>query len=962
MPPPRPTILALLTAILVTPSPAAEPPAPDRPPSARRVVRLFTFDEPDNPDPVPAHWRRAQDDPAPGGLRRPGFPAFNKAAFDSANVVSGEAAVKLPTLGGSTALRLQGGEVPVFPDADYAVSARVRTRGLEHARAFLTARLLDQKLDPIPGAEARSEPVLAEDAWADARVVLHVRDDRAAWLQIDLELLQPRQFQEPPAGPAALHHVWREDVAGAAWFDDVAVGLLPRIQFSAALINAHPTAVYTAGAAPAPELRLLARDQGGEALTGALRVLDIDGRTVAQRSLPIDPSGRPDSWAPALPGPGWYRATLDVLAAPEAPGAAPLPIWHGEQWLALLPARAAAPAAQSPLAAEDRRRFGVVADTLPEARLPEVPPAMARAGLGFVVIPAFDPAAPPESAQGALARRAPALDRLLGAGHEVTLALASVPPTQAASLYLDPADGLGWCARPAASWLPYLEPTLDVYGQRAVRYQLGRLGHPVSSTDLAPALSALRAGTARFVPEVHLSVPWRADTPLPPMRARPAGKPSAAPAGDGPDALTLLFPTGFEPGAMAALARVWRDAPRGELTVVPELLPAAPFGQRARLNDLVRRAVEFWAAFGDPAPDHPAARLGVASPFGLGSDDAGQRLMPAPELAALSALADRLSGRRIVGEVPAPRGVRALLLARRVDARRADARALAGACIVAWNESADAEHAWVEAVPIDQGVRPTDVFGVGTTLPAPAGALTRVPVGDAPVFIEDVDPYMGLFVGSFRVTPTFVPAVVSAHEHRLEFTNPWPVRITGQIQLKEADEPAGSGPRRLRSDEWTISPNVSTFALAPGERASLPVTLTFGPGQLAGPKDFVAIAKVQADRAYAPVKMAATLEVGLPELELLPEALLSPGPNGPDVIINAAVTNRDARPRTLRVEVACRDLPSQQLSVSDLPPGQTIVKRFVFRGGARTLRGHPVRVTLADDESAARLSKAVFVP
>src|SRR5438128_969403 len=35
-----------------------------RPQAARRVVRLFDFEEPDNPHPVPDHWFHAQDNPA----------------------------------------------------------------------------------------------------------------------------------------------------------------------------------------------------------------------------------------------------------------------------------------------------------------------------------------------------------------------------------------------------------------------------------------------------------------------------------------------------------------------------------------------------------------------------------------------------------------------------------------------------------------------------------------------------------------------------------------------------------------------------------------------------------------------------------------------------------------------------------------------------------------------------------
>jgi hypothetical protein len=194
---------------------------------------------------------------------------------------------------------------------------------------------------------------------------------------------------------------------------------------------------------------------------------------------------------------------------------------------------------------------------------------------------------------------------------------------------------------------------------------------------------------------------------------------------------------------------------------------------------------------------------------------------------------------------------------------------------------------------------------------------------------------------------------------RIEMTNPWPIRITGQIQLKEPENAANPPSRGM---SWTISPNVIDFAIAPGQTTSLPLQLTFGPGQLAGVKDMVMVAKVLADRQYPSIRTTTSIEVGLPDLELIPDAQLGPSPDGPDVIITAAITNRDSRPRTLRLELAAPETPGQQLQISALPPSQTAYKRFIIRDGARLLGGKRVRITLGDEESAARLSKAAMVP
>jgi hypothetical protein len=234
-------------------------------------------------------------------------------------------------------------------------------------------------------------------------------------------------------------------------------------------------------------------------------------------------------------------------------------------------------------------------------------------------------------------------------------------------------------------------------------------------------------------------------------------------------------------------------------------------------------------------------------------------------------------------------------------------------------------------------------------------------VGETPVFIEGIDPYLALFAASFRLEPSFMPAVVREHEHRIILTNPWPVRITGKLQLKEdTDRNDRSRPARTLTDEWRVAPSgIIDFDMAPGQTSSIPVTLSFGPAQLAGIKDFVIVARAMADRAYPPIRMRAAVEVGLEDIEMNPELQVTPGN---DVVVVAAVTNKGTRARTLRLESAARNMPSQQLQISELPPGQTVLRRFIFKDAARELSGRRVVISLSDLEEAQRLNKAVAVP
>lgn len=115
----------------------------DRPEAARRTVKSWDFEgDAGLFEPVPPGWFRAQDNPNTGRVR-PGFPAFNAAILDAEVAASGRFSMRLPTRGGSTSLTLAAGVLPAIPDGDYSVVARVRTQGLEHARARIVAWFLD---------------------------------------------------------------------------------------------------------------------------------------------------------------------------------------------------------------------------------------------------------------------------------------------------------------------------------------------------------------------------------------------------------------------------------------------------------------------------------------------------------------------------------------------------------------------------------------------------------------------------------------------------------------------------------------------------------------------------------------------------------------------------------------------------------------------------------------------------
>ncbi len=901
-----------------------------RPSTAKRVVHVFDFEEGDfNPEPVPRYWYRAQNDPEVS--LRPGFPLFNRAVMDGTHSFSGKTSVLLPTAGGSTSLRLQPGIIPVLPGADYVISSRVRAVGLIHSRAFLRARFLDERRRVIPGSERHSAPIGASVEWTEAVVQLQGLPN-ASFLEIDLELLQPEQFLPAPPLPER-DVVWPQDYRARAWFDDVSVFQAPRVT-----VRTDEATGVVVGPTP-PELLVTVRDMVGERLTARLRVEDVAGRVIFEQVFPADPSGREMARPIPLTKHGWYRAMLQV----DGPGG---PVGWSEMHMLWLPEPdPTSPPFRDP-PSPDRRRFGLLIENAPTDRLDTLPALYDRSGVGALTLDAYGPEVGPATIDADFAQRRPVIDALLARNAELTLALTGVPDALAARHHLDPDDPLQLAELDPALWTPHLLPTLDLFGQRITHWQLGPSGSDAAfwSDDLTGAIDALADPIRRLVPGPTINVPWRAEFPPPEHPARTS---------DGSTARTSVLaatPVGFGPDAMATIVSGWEsEAP--DLAIGIELPDGAEVGHVTRIIHLAQNAISAWAAGSEDEGTPPS--MAIATPWAWPKRP-GQSAAPAPELGVWRTLVERLGGRRAVATVPASPGVRAYVLAE----PSSDGTYFPRGALVAWNESALEDDATLTIHPSrDAPLELVDLFG-NRTLLAPAGQTEPVTIttGPEPVFVEGVDPYLAAFIAAFRIEPEFVPSLIIEHRRSLVIANPWPVRITGKLQIvepgPEADWPG-----------WTFSPKaVQPFSLGPGQSATLPLSFAFGPGEEAGPREIVSVVRLTADRPYPPIRIATRIEIGLRDLEVATDVRLAPTPSGPDVVVAVRVTNVGNTPRTIVLRAAAPGQPSQQIPISNLAPHVPTTRQFVFPGAAATLSGRRVRIGLDDVDSPGRLNTSVIVP
>lgn len=944
--------------------PAVAQPADDgasggrRPALAGRLVAVFDFEEQQtNPLPVPRHWVRAQSD-ADGGAARAGFPSWNQGELDYTTACGGIGSVRLPTRGGSTSLRLEPGVLPVFVGADYAISVRTRTQGLSHARPGLTARLLDAQGAPIPGSERR--------ALGSARVehvgggtppwetlALHMRADRegAAYLQIDLELLQPEHAEAPRLGP---HQVWEQDLSGSVWFDDLVIAQSPRVELRT------PAPGNVLGAGEPIALRVSVQDLTGERLRARLEVRDASGRVAGEETRDLPSGGAEMTWEPSIDRFGWYRATLTVTNGEQAVG------WAHTDFVRLPPLRQGRPGPGGPGARGDepaawagsasgRRRLGVIVEDLPVAAHGVVPPVLRALGSGAATVPVWRETMTRADADRLTDDLSPLIDALLADWQEVTLSLPRVPRDLAEPLRASPIDVYAAFGAGEEAWSPYLADLLDRYGQAVQRWQLGRVSDEWAAwmEGRDAALHAVDAALSEFVPGPELTLPWPADQSILGSQAGTARTALALRVSrDAPPEAIPLYAQGVheEWTAMGAGA-----GPRPGVTFVLETLPAERFGAGVVAADLLKRAVYAWSALGawDAQPPEHRPRLAIVDPWEWRGGERGQ-LMPGPALAAWGTAVRQLSERRVAGRLDGEGGVVCFVLR---DAGAGDDES--SGALVAWSDGGRPGAAL--SVPLGAGpVTIADMFGNRSSLaPATPTGEYEIPLGPEPVFVEGVNVPLVLFASGVSLDPGLARATGEVHEHEVVIRNPWALAISGRFSILS---PGGAEPgERGRDRTWQITPRVGNFGIEPGGEARIPLTLSFGSSVDAGAVDFVMEFDLDADRMYRGVVAHVPLRIGLEGLDVDARYVPAPSAAGPDVVAIVRLANTGTEALSLDLAAAAPGHPRQRSSVTDLPPGQHAERVFVFARGLESLRGTRILVTIGQPGTPVRLSKSIPV-
>ncbi len=699
--------------------PAAAAPKEDRPYLSRRVVRVFDFEERQrgNFERLPQYWFV---------LRGPGYPNYSGdlTRFDEAHRRSGEYSLKLELNGGSAGVILQRGTIAAVPGADYIVTASVRTEKLKHARARLSGYFVDQVGQAIEGSRAASQLVASNDKWSRLEMRLRGDFDNAAWIVMRLELIQPSEYQPKSLGK---HELFKQDIGGAGWFDDLSVFQLPRVEIN----TQSPTNILRG---EAPTLNLKVRDLTGEKLTVESKLYDHLGRLVDTNTRTLAGRQAPNwRWQPELPAYGWYWADLTVRSGQRMVGARSCAF----AWL---------PRASSQGQLE-AHRFGIVAERLAGPQRRMLPQIARLIGTGSMIIDVWSTESRDSQLQE-IEHVDPVINELIKRNQRLTLSIAGVPMSLASAAKTDLDAPLALLNDNPDLWRPYMQIAAVQYGQNIARWQVGPVGsnEAFERDDLAHEYAQLIDWYTALVPDVRVALPWSADRAL--DRA------------DTLDALTMRVPTAIQPDHLPLYALKWRKAGR-EVALVFDTLDPKRFNHQQRAEDLAMRIVRGWQT----EPD----AVFVRHPW-QGDVLDEQIAVPDPLLAVYANLIERLGERRVVGRMHLEPGVECLIL-----------DGPSGGALVVWNKSSKLADPRLEMY-LGKSPQAVDLWGNRSPLSESNGKHV-MPIGRAPVFIEGIDAPLAQFRGAMRVEPSFVESRAKVQSLNLTLANPWPRTVTGHVRL-----------------------------------------------------------------------------------------------------------------------------------------------------------------------------------
>ncbi|WP_145445557.1 hypothetical protein [Mucisphaera calidilacus] len=826
-------------------------------------------------------------------IARRGYPSFNKVGFDDTHRSSGDYALHLALDGGNAGAYLQVGALPVLPRSDYMITARVRTEDVTRAAGRIRAYFLDKKGNRIPGSERSTEPLDAEGNWVWASVKLIGIYPDAAWIGLEIELLQPEPSPENPLGN---QQIVLEDLDAQMWIDDIGVWLLPHVEIG----TQYDTNLIVAPEEPVIEANV--RDLTGQMLRVEIGVFDHDRRRV-DRGTWLLGDGTSDrwSWQPELPGYGWYLLEMSVFEVDQGGGIGRNPLARSVSALGYLPPR-------RPRISSDLDRFTLVAEGVTTHERDLIPEILDQTGLRSVILSVWQPGTTLESLNReqheleALLRRIMARNRLVGLSFSpLPSALALVPGVETNS-------PMAMLLTDANLWDPYVAPVMLRHGQRIRDWHLGLLesDEPFFVDRLAGMAREIELKLGKLSPSPRIHLPWRLD------QQRRDDMPSDV-------GYAIDVPESINAGTLERYLEAWRSPPLEHSLHLLEP-DAELYPHRQRLSSLVRRMVVGWIV--------SESGVSLPKPWTAGFERRDS-LLPDPLLPAFANVAQQLAERRYVTR---------LNLGGQRHAKVLDGDP--GSLMVLWDVE---DRRDTLAMYLGPNPTVTDIWG-NTTSVERVGRQHLLTLGELPIFVQGIDVDLARLRASFTIDDDFIPSRQIVHRREISLTNPFPVTMQGRLRF-------------IGPPEWRIQPRQHDFILDSGATMRLPIGMSFPIQEVSGLKQLTARATFAAGRNYdidltLPLELGLK-EIQLSSSL----SLVAGEEGAIDAVAIMVVTNLSEFPQSLYGFASMRGRQSKERIIASLNPGQSVIERFRFNDVGGDIQSTPIRVGIREARGPSMLTR-----
>ena len=209
-------------------------------------------------------------------------------------------------------------------------------------------------------------------------------------------------------------------------------------------------------------------------------------------------------------------------------------------------------------------------------------------------------------------------------------------------------------------------------------------------------------------------------------------------------------------------------------------------------------------------------------------------------------------------------------------------------------------------------------------------------------------------MSDFQLLPETIEPGAASGDHQIILRNPFPTGIAGTITLLSPSREESVGTTR----EWKVNPRVMRFSAAPGEQVSLPLAIAAGSGLELGPQAFVFQVELSAQVQYPRLEVKRDLHVGLSNVRVNLSYRIQ---DNDDVVLEVALANISEAPLNMAITAFAPDQARQTGTVSNLPPSNQSIRRFLYPGLAPKLRGKRLSISLLDVDSAVRVASSIEV-